>query len=274
MTTEQAKQLSESAVAKLMDALERGQSEALKLYLAMMSRFHRYSWGNILLIYSQRPDASHVAGFHAWLKLRRFVRKGEKGIVILAPMVGRKKSDDDLTEDAQTRLFGFRAAHVFDLSQTDGEPLAEFASVKGDPQDYNDRLIQFVASRNIVLAYDSAIAPARGMSSGGKITLLPDLSPAEHLAVLVHELGHELLHRGDRRTATTHTIRETEAEAVAYVVSTAIGLDTSTSCSDYIQLHAGDKTTLAESLTFIQQTASVILQAIEPGEGAAKANRA
>ena len=76
------------SIAKLMDALERGQSEALKLYLAMMSRFHRYSWGNILLIYSQRPDASHVAGFHAWLKLRRFVRKGEKGIVILAPMVG------------------------------------------------------------------------------------------------------------------------------------------------------------------------------------------
>jgi antirestriction protein ArdC len=274
MTTEQAKQLSESAIAKLMDALERGQSEALKLYLAMMSRFHRYSWGNILLIYSQRPDASHVAGFHSWLKLRRFVRKGEKGIVILAPMVGRKKSDDDLAEDAQTRLFGFRAAHVFDVSQTDGEPLPEFATVKGDPQDYNDRLIQFVTGRNIVVAYDSAIAPARGMSSGGKITLLPDLSPAEHLAVLVHELGHELLHRGDRRTATTHTIRETEAEAVAYVVSTAIGLDTSTSCSDYIQLHSGDKTTLAESLTFIQQTASIILQAIEPGEDAAKANHA
>ena len=274
MTTEQAKQLSESAIAKLMDALERGQSEALKLYLAMMSRFHRYSWGNILLIYSQRPDASHVAGFHSWLKLRRFVRKGEKGIVILAPMVGRKKSDDDLTEDAQTRLFGFRAAHVFDVSQTDGEPLPEFATVKGDPQDYNDRLIQFVTGRNIVLPYDSAIAPARGMSSGGKITLLPDLSPAEHLAVLVHELGHELLHRGDRRTATTHSIRETEAEAVAYVVSTAIGLDTSTSCSDYIQLHSGDKTTLAESLTFIQQTASIILQAIEPGEDAAKANHA
>jgi antirestriction protein ArdC len=268
MTTEQAKQLSESAIVRLMDALERGQSEALKLYLAVMSRFHRYSWGNILLIYSQRPDASHVAGFHAWLKLRRFVRKGEKGIVILAPMIGRKKSDDDLTEDAQTRLFGFRAAHVFDVSQTDGEPLPEFATVKGDPKEYNDRLIQFVASRNIVLGYDGAIAPARGMSSGGKITLLPDLSPAEHLAVLVHELGHELLHRGDRRTATTHTIRETEAEAVAYVVSTAIGLDTSTSCSDYIQLHSGDKATLAESLTFIQQTASVILQAIEPGEGA------
>ena len=108
MTTEQAKTLSETAISRLMDALERGESEALKLYLAMMSRFHRYSWGNILLIYSQRPDASHVAGFHAWLKLYAVsCRKGEKGIVILAPMVGRKKSDDDLTENAQTRLFRF-----------------------------------------------------------------------------------------------------------------------------------------------------------------------
>ena len=71
MTTEQAKSLSESAIAQLMDALERGHSEALKLYLAVMSRFHRYSWGNILLIYSQRPQATHVAGFHAWLRMRR-----------------------------------------------------------------------------------------------------------------------------------------------------------------------------------------------------------
>ena len=67
----------------------------------------------------------------------------------------------------------------------------------------------------------------------------------------------------------THTVRETEAEAVAFVVCSAIGLDTGTHCSDYIQLHAGDKATLAESLDFIQQTASVILQAIETREIAA-----
>jgi Zn-dependent peptidase ImmA (M78 family) len=107
------------------------------------------------------------------------------------------------------------------------------------------------------------------MSSGGKITLLPDLPPAELFAVLAHETAHELLHRGDRRTQTTHTVRETEAEAVAFVVSTAIGLNTNTSSSDYIQHHAGDQATLAESLAFIQQTASVILRAIEPHEVAA-----
>ena len=95
MNTDQAKKLSEDALTRLMEALERGHSETLKHYLATMSRFHRYSWGNCLMIHSQRPDATHVAGFQAWLKMRRYVRKGEKGIVIPAPLVGRKRSDDE-----------------------------------------------------------------------------------------------------------------------------------------------------------------------------------
>jgi antirestriction protein ArdC len=264
MSTEQAKKLSEDALDRLMEALEHGQSDALKAYLSVLSRFHKYSWGNCLLIYSQRPNATHVAGFRAWLKLRRFVRKGEKGIAILAPMVGKKKADDELTEDAQTRLFGFRAAHVFDVSQTEGEPLPEFATVQGDPQQYTEPLTNFVLTKGIELVSSDTIAPAKGMSSGGKITLLPGLSPAEHFSVLVHEMAHELLHKAERRTATTHTVRETEAEAVAFVVSSAIGLDINTSSSDYIQLHAGDKATLAESLAFVQQTASEILKAIMP----------
>jgi hypothetical protein len=269
MKTEEVKKLSEDALSRLMTALEQGHSEALKAYLRVMSRFHKYSWGNALLIYSQRPDATHVAGFNAWLKLKRCVRKGEKGIVILAPMVGRKRAEGELTEDEQTRLFGFRAAHVFDISQTEGEPLPAFATVNGDPHDYTDRLKQFVASHRIALEYDGRIAPAKGLSSGGRIVLLPDLEPAEHFSVLVHEIAHELLHRNERRSETTHTIRETEAEAVAFVVSSAIGLDTNTSSADYIQLHAGDKATLAESLAFIQQTAAAIIAAIAPQEMAA-----
>jgi antirestriction protein ArdC len=269
MTTEQAKQLSEDAITRLMEALERGQSDALKNYLAVMSRFHRYSWGNCLLIYSQRPNATHIAGFHAWLKLRRYVRKGEKGIVILAPMVGKKKSGDDLDEDAHTRLFGFRAAYVFDVSQTEGDPLPEFATAHGDPQAFTERLKGFIAEKGIVLEYSEAIAPAKGMSSGGKITLLPSLAGAEHFSVLAHETAHELLHRTERRSRTTHTIRETEAEAVAFVVSSAIGLDSDSASSDYIQLHSGDKGTLAESLAFAQQTSAEILKAVSPTESAA-----
>ena len=107
MTTEKAKSLSETAISKLMGALERGHREALKIYVSVMSRFHRYSWGNILLIYSQRPDATHVAGFHAWLRMRPVRPQGRKGIVILAPMVGRKKSDDELTESQKHGYLDF-----------------------------------------------------------------------------------------------------------------------------------------------------------------------
>ena len=164
MNTEQAKQLSEDALDRLMAALEAGQSESLKSYLAVMARFHRYSWGNCLMIHFQRPNATHVAGFQAWLKLKRIVRKGEKGIVILAPMVGRIKAAEELSEDQTTRLFGFRAAHVFDLSQTDGEPLPEFATVHGDPGDLIQRLTEFVGARGIAIEYSDRIRPAHGMS--------------------------------------------------------------------------------------------------------------
>ena len=265
MKTEHAKQLSETALNRLMAALESGQSEALKQYLTVMSRFRRYSWNNVLLIHCQFPQATHVGGYHFWLKLGRQVRKGEKGIAILAPMIGRKRPSDtaEAAHDEGTRLIGFKACHVWDLSQTDGADLPEFATVKGDPQGYLPRLIEFVRNQNIVLEYDARIAPAKGMSSGGKITLLPDLKPAEHLAVLVHESAHEMMHRNERRKETTHTIRETEAEAVAFVVSSAIGLDVNSAFSDYVTLHGGDKNTLAESLAVIQQTAAIILQAID-----------
>ena len=100
--------------------------------------------------------------------------------------------------------------------------------------------------------------------------MLPSLGPAEQFSVLVHETGHELLHRADRRSQTTHTIREAEAEAVAFVVATAIGLDVNTASADYIQLHSGDKTSLAESLAFVQQTAAEILKAIMPKDSVAE----
>jgi antirestriction protein ArdC len=266
MNTDQAKQLAENALSALIEALEKGRSEALRTYLAAMGRFHKYSWGNCLLIASQKPDATHVAGFQTWLTLRRSVRKGEKGIVILAPMVGKKRAEqEDTTETDQARVFGFRAAHVFDVSQTDGEPLPEFAETKGDPQDFAVRLKGLIAERGITLDYSEKIAPAKGVSAGGAITLLPGMAPAEEFAVMVHEVAHERLHAGARRKETSKTVRETEAEAVAFVVCQAIGLDTNTAAADYIQLYSGDKATLAEALGLIQQTAAEILEGIGAG---------
>ncbi len=174
------------------------------------------------------------------------------------------KLSSDITKQNERILLGFRNAYVFDISQTDGVDLPEMREVSGDPGESIDRLTAFLHSKGIQLVYNEKIAPALGMSYGGRIALLPGQSKAETFATLVHETAHELLHKSDRRTATTKTVRETEAEAVAFVVGKAVGLVTGSASADYIQLYKGNASLLAESLEVIQQTASVILAALEP----------
>ena len=263
MKVEQAKQIVSKAIEELSQALERGHSETLRNYLAAIGRFHRYSLRNVMLIASQKPTATHVAGFHTWLKLGRFVKKGEKGILILAPIVQPKKQLVEQTEtDESSTAVGFRAAYVFDISQTDGQELPEIGNVNGDPREFRDRLGKFVTDQGILLEYSQDIAPARGTSAGGKITLLPDQAPAEEFATLAHEVAHELMHRDERRSSTTKRVRETEAEAVAFVVCNAIGLETGSAAQDYIGLYGGDAKLLGESLEYVQRTATNILNAI------------
>lgn len=259
--SEQAKKLTESALTDLASALAHGQSTALSAYLAAMSRFHHYSWGNVLLILAQKPDATRVAGFGTWKTFGRFVRKGEKGIVIIAPMLVKPKAAAE-SEKESSRVLRFKAVYVFDVTQTDGEALPEFARVGGDPNGHTDKLKALIAAKNIRLEYAEALGGAMGRSHGGFIQVLASLPPAEEFSVLTHELAHELLHKGDRRRVTSKTVRETEAEAVAFVVSQAIGLETGTAAVDYIRLYDGDKDTLAESLDNIQRTAAEILGVI------------
>lgn len=262
MKTEEAKKLADQSLEKLAAALEQGHSDQLTAYLAAMARFHNYSFGNIMLIASQRPDATYVAGFRTWKKLGRFVKKGEKGIVIIAPMLIRPK-DDERPDDEDGSMIRFRAVYVFDISQTDGESLPEFAQVAGNPNGHADRLKNLVAENNITLEYAETLGGADGVSLGGLIRILDSLSPAEEFQVLTHELAHELLHKRDAgERPSSKTVRETEAEAVAFVVCQAIGLDTNTAASDYIRLYAGDKDTLAASLDRIQQTATTIIEAV------------
>ena len=262
MKAEQIKEITEKATDQLVAALQQGHSEALTGYLKAIGRFHRYSLHNVLLIALQKPNASHVAGFRTWNQLGRFVKKGEKGILILAPIVRRKPDDSDADERDSSRIAGFRAAYVFDVSQTDGRDLPQIGIVHGDPHEHTDGLRKFAAAQNVVIEYSEDIAPARGTSYGGRIALLPGQSPAEEFSTLVHELAHELLHRGDRREHTSRKVRETEAEATAFVVCHAIGLETGSAAADYIQLWNGDKETLTDSLTYIQKTASQMLAAL------------
>ena len=252
----------------LIQQLEAGQSEALTAYLTAMSHFHNYSFGNILQIARQKPDATRVAGLYAWNQLGRRVKKGEKGIQIFAPMIGVKRKKDaeaeqDITKQNVPVLVGFRAVYVFDVSQTEGKELPGMNSVKGEVGEHRDRLIDFITAQGIELEFNERIAPAMGMSYGGKIVLLPGQSKAEEFATLVHELAHEMLHKAERRTQTTKTVRETEAEAIAFVVSKAVGLQTGTASADYIQLYHGNASLLAESLEVIQKASAVILAALE-----------
>jgi hypothetical protein len=114
------------------------------------------------------------------------------------------------------------------------KPYPEIGSVTGDPGYYLSRLEEFVRHSGIELRYSNEIAPARGMAEKGKITLLPEQTPGETFATLAHEVAHSEMHFGDRRKETTKRIRETEAESVAFVVCSAIGLETGTAAQDYV----------------------------------------
>ena len=160
------------------------------------------------------------------------------------------------------QLYGFRAVYVFDINQTEGKDIPTLTEVQGDVGGYRERMVKFVESHGITLNYSDKIAPAKGVSHGGKISLLSGMQPAEEFSTLAHEIAHEMLHRGDRRTLTTKQVRETEAEAVAFVVCKSVGLQTGTTSTDYIQLWHGDANLLRESLEAVQQTAAVILGGI------------
>ncbi|MEO6804847.1 MAG: ArdC-like ssDNA-binding domain-containing protein [Edaphobacter sp.] len=256
-------------VQALIEQLEEGHSEGLTAYLLAMGKFHNYSFGNILEIARQKPDATRIAGMYAWNQLGRKVKKGEHGIRILAPVIGvRRKKDEEAEKDIRTQnqavLVGFRSAYVFDVSQTEGAELPELSErVQGSVGEYRERLIDFVTAQGIALEFKESIAPTLGMSYGGKIVLLPGQSAAEEFSTLVHELAHEMLHKAERRTATTKTVRETEAEAIAFVVGKTIGLTTGSASADYIHLYHGNASLLTESLEVIQKASAIILSALE-----------
>lgn len=265
MKREEVKELVDRGVRELNEALAAGKSGQLQEFLDVMARFPRYSFNNCILIALQSPDATMIQGFHAWKKLGRTVKKGEKGIGIIAPLIGRKKDEDAKPTDSKEKaVFGFKVVHVFDVEQTEGDELPDFAAVTGDPGQNIEAVEHLIRSHGIELVYEVIPGGAEGVSKKGTIVVSPDLEPANRMAVLVHEYAHEILHQpDDRRVETTKTIRETEAEAVAHVVCQALGLDTLQHSADYIQLYNGDAEVLAKSMDNVQKTAARILEGIE-----------
>src|SRR2546425_11825200 len=154
MKLEEIKNKNNEAVSYLVAALESGQSDVLTQYLNAMARFHNYSFGNVMLIARQKPQATNVAGIRTWNSLGRFVKRGAKGILILAPMIGYRRSrqneiatdinTDNAAEERQheQQLVGFRAVYVFDVSQTEGKELPTLTEVQGDVSGYRERLFE------------------------------------------------------------------------------------------------------------------------------------
>ena len=211
--------------------VERIQStDQWKAALKLRGSFHRYSFNNLMLIALQCPHATQVAGYRKWQELGRQVRKGEKSIAILAPMLKRITLDDGTEE---RRLIGFRAVSVFDVSQTDGEALPEPEMpqlLNGDDEAalaLLHRAQAYAEAQGMAVTYAD---PSDLRGAGGDFNLAThairvrnDVSPKQQLKTLIHEIAHGLMHaneRGDIRTI------ELEAETTAFVACQAVGLDT------------------------------------------------
>lgn len=272
--TQAVKKQAADRIAALAASLQDGESAELMACLKQMSRFHRYSITNTMLIYTQCPSATRVAGFRQWKRLGRWVKSGEKGIKILVPYISKMQDD----EDEDSRVVWFGVGHVFDISQTDGQPLVDINRPTGDPGPALDRLRSIVRGDGISLSegvadLGAAKARARRDLIGDRyfIDVKPDCSDAEAFALIVHELAHIRLHLApDAEPIGTQT-KEAEAEAVAYVVCSAAGLDTSLSAKDYLQSWQVDTDLLSASLTRIQEAATDIITKLTETADAAEA---
>lgn len=258
------------ALATETDAVK--QDAIFTAWLRSMSRFTRYSWGNQLLIAVQRPEATRVAGFNTWRALGRFVKKGEKGIGILAPIIrqGAKADEEqgeglELTAKGPRRLAGFRGATVFDVAQTDGEPLPE-APEHNATEGGEELLPQLEAATEafgIAVAYEAITGAAEGYSMGGRVVIEVSQPIPAKCGTLAHEIAHELLHRGADRG--TKQQRELEAEATAFVVLAHFGM--SSGSRFYLQSYGITGEMLAASLTIIAGAARRIIEQIEGKAG-------
>jgi len=246
------------------------QSQQFRDYLKTSAAFWDYSWHNQMLIWRQKPDASFVGGFHTWLKCGRYVRKGEKGIAILAPMFFKDNSQMADGNDAETTRIWFKVVYVFDISQTDGTPLPELPTKSvGERGEYMlNRLLGFAESRGISVQFveKCKLNGAAGTSRGTEIEIrTSETDVTTQAATLAHEIAHSLLHwSDDGKKITTRDgkeidkkQRELEAEATAYVVCSHFGIK---SPSDfYLATYSVTPAMLLQAVETIATTVKIIL---------------
>ena len=289
----------EERLKAVTDKLEAGVTEVFTGdrfadYLRTMSKFHQYSFGNILLIAMQFPSATQVAGFHDWKrKFERHVKKGEKGIQILAPCSFRgaveyQKLDpvtrqpmvdakgNPIMERRGTGAYRFTVVTVFDVSQTEGKELPTITTeLTGSVEQYEHITETLKKLSPVPIVFeDIPKGTAKGYFSSmeGRIVVRPGMSEVQTLKTMIHEIAHAKLHAEpieaalfpDEQKKDRHT-KEVEAESVAYVVYQHFGVDTSEYTFGYVAGWSKGKQLpeLKASLDLIRTTAAELIGGIE-----------
>ena len=266
-------------------------SEMYTTYLRTMAKFHNYSFNNTLLIAMQRPDATLVAGFNAWKnKFNRYVIKGEKGIQIIAPapikeVEEREKIDKDtglavLNENGEPEMERveyvvprFRVTTVFDISQTDGEPIPslEVNELTASVKDYALLTAAIEQVSPVPMRFDEIEGDAKGYYSDAdkEICIRVGMGESQTIKTMIHEVAHAMLHNSDfmkkNGEEKDRLTKETEAESIAFTVCSALGIDTSDYSFPYVASWASGKEMkeLKDSMDTIRLTAADFLEKLE-----------
>ncbi len=271
----EAKERAQERMQQAMALLEEGignilDSDSFAGYLRAMSRFHHYSAHNVALILAQNPDATRVAGYRAWQQLGRQVRKGEKGLVILVPLVSRVKGEGDAEAGEQDErvVTRFGVGYVFDVAQTDGEPLPEPPAVQAITS-ASDRgaalweaLVEWLTAQGVTLEVKDCGRPNGSYAPATRTIAVHErlVGTDQATKTLTHEAAHYI---ADHRCSLPRQDAETVAEGAAYVVLHHFGLDTGGYSFPYVARWAEDKAVLRRNLEAIRRTATVLIDGVE-----------
>lgn len=271
----------EEVMASLMDGIATlTTSERWYDWLKVQSRFHHYSFGNTLLIQLQCHEATRVAGFHAWRKLGRNVRKGEKAIWILAPVTRKMGDDSDAEPGADPKVravVAFKPAAVFDIGQTDGESLPEIVSrLHGsDPCGAYGMLREIAHGIGYTVEEEYLPGSTNGDCSFDKKRIRIEVrnDEVQQVKTLAHELAHAMLHEDFKDRA----LAELEAESIAFIVCDALGINSSEYSFGYVATWAGGGEEAIAGIraagSRIQRTADDIIGRLEGSETGAAAEQ-
>lgn len=290
---EQIKKLTDQIEAGIKALFQSGDLEEYQAYLRTMSHFHHYSVNNQMLIFSQCPHATLVAGYQKWQnQFSRHVLRGEKGISILAPTpykikVEKEKLDPDtklplldadgntITEEKEVQIPMFRPVKVFDVSQTDGKPLPErvqspVAELTGNVEHYEAFMEALRRISPVPIEMKPLSNDLDGFFSPSKqsITLRDGMSEVQTVCAAVHEIAHSKLHdyaKQPNSQPKDSNTEEIEAESIAYTVCAYFGIETSANSFGYVATWSKDKDLKAfkDSLDTIRKTSSELISGVE-----------